>query len=319
MNLSAKTLFDTALIMVVPILAGFYGAKRGIFSDGFSKKLSSFVLNIAQPFMIVAAIVGTPYSSENLKSGLLVLLAATIVHAVAAGVALLSTMGIKDQKERRISEFCMIFSNCGFFGFPLLDAVYGEIGVFWGGFFIVIFNFVMWTYGVFILSRANREMKIKLTKIFINSGTIPCVVGFLLFIMRVKIYPPIFKSMDILGDTCTPLSMTIIGAMIAEIPFKKLLTKPITYYVSLIRLVVLPVVSGVVLMLLGFSYDLSIFGALMMSLPAAAGSAMFAETYDIRPDLAAQTVGISTIISVASVPLVMTLVDIIVKSLERIL
>lgn len=310
MNLSAKNLFDTALIMLIPVIAGFYGAKRGYFSDRFSKKLSAFVLNIAQPFMIITSILATPYSDENLKSGFTVLLAAVVVHIVAAGVALLATIGIKDQKERRISEFCIMFANCGFFGFPLLQAVYGDIGVFWGGFFIVIFNFAIWTYGIFILSRANRELKIKITKIFINSGTIPCVIGFLLFILRINFYPPIYNSMAVLGNTCTPLSMAIIGAMLAEIPLKNLLTKPTTYYVSLMKLIVLPMLCGVVLRLIGFSQDISVFGALMTSLPSATASAMFAETYDIKSDLAAQTVGISTVLSILTVPLIIPIVEI---------
>ena len=305
MKLDITTLFDSALIMFIPVLAGIAAARLGYFKDGFSKKLSAFVLNIAQPFMLVTSMLGLEYSEENLRSGLVVLLAAVIVHAAAALVALLSTCRIRDQKVRRVSEFCMIFSNCGFFGFPLLKAVYGDIGVFWGGFYVTVFNIVMWTYGVFILSRANREMKIKITKIFINNGSV-------LYILRFRFYQPVYHSMDLIGSTCTPLSMIIIGGMIAEIPVKRLISEPHVYYTSFIHLVVLPVVSGLVLKLFGFPREIAIFGALMMSLPSAAASAMFAESYDIRPDLAAQTVGISTLLSVGTVPLIMQLVNVLV-------
>ncbi len=312
MKLDITTLFDSALIMFIPVLAGIAAARLGYFKDGFSKKLSAFVLNIAQPFMLVTSMLGLEYSEENLRSGLIVLLAAVIVHAAAALAALLSTCRIRDQKVRRVSEFCMIFSNCGFFGFPLLKAVYGDIGVFWGGFYVTVFNIVMWTYGVFILSRANREMKIKITKIFINNGSVPCILGFILYILRFRFYQPVYHSMDLIGSTCTPLSMIIIGGMIAEIPVKRLISEPHVYYTSFIHLVVLPVVSGLVLKLFGFPREIAIFGALMMSLPSAAASAMFAESYDIRPDLAAQTVGISTLLSVGTVPLIMQLVNVLV-------
>ena len=283
MKLDITTLFDSALIMFIPVLAGIAAARLGYFKDGFSKKLSAFVLNIAQPFMLVTSMLGLEYSEENLRSGLVVLLAAVIVHAAAALAALLSTCRIRDQKVRRVSEFCMIFSNCGFFGFPLLKAVYGDIGVFWGGFYVTVFNIVMWTYGVFILS-----------------------------ILRFRFYQPVYHSMELIGSTCTPLSMIIIGGMIAEIPVKRLISEPHVYYTSFIHLVVLPVVSGLVLKLFGFPREIAIFGALMMSLPSAAASAMFAESYDIRPDLAAQTVGISTLLSVGTVPLIMQLVNVLV-------
>lgn len=312
MKLDIGTLFDSALIMFIPVLAGIAAAKLGYFKNGFSKMLSSFVLNIAQPFMLVTSMLGIEYSEENLYSGLMIMLAAAVVHGVAAVIAFLTTCKMKDRKAGRISEFCMIFSNCGFFGFPLLRTVYGEIGVFWGGFYAIVFNIAMWTYGVFILSRANREMKIRITKIFLNNGSIPCILGFILYILRFRIYQPIYDSMDLIGSTCTPLSMIIIGAMIAEIPIKRLISDPHVYFTSFIHLIVLPVVCGIALKLFGFSREIAVFGALMMSLPSAAASAMFAESYDIRPELAAQTVGISTLLAVGTVPMIMQLVSAIV-------
>lgn len=73
MKLDITTLFDSALIMFIPVLAGIAAARLGYFKDGFSKKLSAFVLNIAQPFMLVTSMLGLEYSEENLRSGLVVL------------------------------------------------------------------------------------------------------------------------------------------------------------------------------------------------------------------------------------------------------
>ncbi len=315
MNLDTKTLFDSALMMFIPVLAGVAAAKLGYFGQTFSKTVSSLVLNVAQPFMIIASMVGTEYSAENLRSGFTAMLVALLAHAVAAGIALLTTFRIREDKERRITEFCMIFSNCGFFGFPLLRAVYGSTGVFWGGFYLIVFQFVIWTYGVLILGRANPAFRIRMKEVFLNNGTIPCVIGFLLYLLRVPIYPPVFESMDRIGATCTPLSMLVIGNMIAGIPPKKLLTGPLNYLASAVRLVLIPLAVGLLLDLLGFSREMAVFGALMMSLPAAAAAAMFAEAYDIRPEQAAQTVGVSTLLSVATIPLVMRLLEAILNIL----
>ncbi len=312
MKLDIKTLFDSALVMFIPVVIGFIAQKIGIIRGQATKIISAFVLKIAQPFMILTSMLGTEYSSERLYSGLTVLLAAVIIHAVAAAIAFFSTFKYSDQKKRRVAEVCMIFSNCGFFGFPLLKAVYGDVGVFWGGFFVVVFNLFLWTYGMFILSRANSEIRINPIKIFLNNGTVSCVAGFVLFLLRVKLYSPIFDSMDKIGDTCTPLSMIAIGAMIAGIPYKKLISGVTAYYASVIRLVIIPLISGLVLSFLGFSKDICVFGALMMALPCAASTAMFAENYDIEPSLASQTVGISTVLSLASVPIIMQLVNVLI-------
>jgi len=309
------TLFNTVLEMLIPVLAGFVAVKTKLITDDFSKMLSRLVLYVAQPFLLASALMGVEYSDQNLKSGLLILLVSLIAHAVPAALAFLTTRPIKNAEEGRVSEFCMVFANVGFFGFPLLEAVYGDIGLFWGGFFIIMFNVLMWSYGVFTLARAKKSMKIGVRKIFLNAGTIPCLLGFAVWLMRFDVYPPIYTSMLRIGNSCTPLSMIIIGIMIARLPLKKLVLAPLPYLTTLVKLVVFPVIVGVVLKLCGFSEEMAVFGALMTALPTASGAAMFAETNDVAPTLAAQTVGVTTILSIATVPLIMQLVTFI---LERI-
>lgn len=312
MNLDVKTLFDTLLGMFIPMIVGVIAAKCGVITSDFSKRLSNFVLNIAQPFLIVASIVGMEYSSSLLKLGFTVILVGVIVHGIAAAIAFLSTCKIKDEKARRVMECCTIFSNCGFFGFPLLKAIYGDVGVFMGGFYMTIFNLTMWSYGVFILSRGNKEERIKWRRLFINGGTIPCAIGLVLYLLRVPVYPAIQTSMQAIGNTCTPLSMFVIGGMIANMKLGTLLLSPLPYYSSLVKQVLLPILTALALRFLGFDGQLVVFGALMIALPIAAANAMFAETYDVRPDLAAQTVGISTLLSLLTIPLVMQLVRLLV-------
>lgn len=40
-----------------------------------------------------------------------------------------------------------MYSNCGFRAFPLISAVLGEIGVFYGSAFVGMFNLFLWTQG----------------------------------------------------------------------------------------------------------------------------------------------------------------------------
>ncbi|MBQ0101477.1 MAG: AEC family transporter, partial [Firmicutes bacterium] len=167
---------------------------------------------------------------------------------------------------------------------------------------LIPFNVLIWSYGIFILSRANPELKIKPVKIFINAGTVPCFIGFILFILRVRIYAPVLDSMTQIGAACTPLSMFIVGAMLVNIPIKRLLFTKETWLVILVKNLVIPLGVGVLMRLFGFSREISYFCALMASLPTAAATAMFAESYDIRPDLAAQSVGLTTVISLGTTP-----------------
>ena len=303
------TLFHAVLSILIPVLIGYVAIKARFIKEETSSAISSVVLKICNPFLLLTSVLGIEYSRENVRSGLLVLLLSLIVHVMGAVIAFLATFRLKDQKVRRVCEIGMVFANCGFFGFPLLKVVYGDIGLFWGGFYCIVFNVLIWSYGVFVLSRANPDCKIRLTKIFINGGTIPCSIGLLLYFLRIPVYPPVLASLKAIGEVCTPLSMLFVGTMIARLPLKKLVTTPLTYYTAIVKLVVLPVCAGVLLKLLGFSFQFATFGALMASLPTAAMTAMFAESYDIHPTFASQNVGVDTLLTLLTVPLVMQLVS----------
>jgi predicted permease len=308
MTLDFMTLFHAVLSILVPVLLGYAVIKLKILSQDASRTLSTIVLKVTNPFLLLTSVIGLEYSSENLRSGLLVLLLALLVHAMAAAVGFLSTCRLKDQKARRVCEAGMIFANCGFFGIPLMRSLYGDVGVFWCGFYCIVFNVLLWSYGVFVLSRANRELKIRLTKILVNGGTVPCAVGLLIYVLRIPVYAPILDSMKTIGAAATPLSMIFVGTMLARVAPKKLVTTPLTYYTLFFKMLVMPVLAGVMLRLLGFSYDLSVFGALMAALPTGAATSMFAENYDIAPELAAQNVGVTTVLSLLTVPPIMQVV-----------
>ncbi len=313
MKIDQQTLYNTLIKMVVPVVAGYVVAKAGVVKGDFAKKLSTLILYVCQPFMLATATFGAEYSDKLFKLGLIALICGFIAHAVAAAIGFGGTCFFKDKAKGRMIEHCIVFGNCGFFGFPVLKAAFGDVGLFCGGFFVVAFNTVLWSYGMIIIGRANKEIKIKLTKIFLNAGTVPCILGLVLYASRVKLYAPIYDSMKMIGDACTPLSLILIGIMLSRIPLKNYIKEYSSYYGMAVKLFIVPIVTGVVMKLLGFSDFFTLLSALMMALPTASSTAMFAETYDLHPDIAAQTVGVSTLISVVTIPPTMILVQKIIE------
>lgn len=306
MTIDFNALVNSVAMMFVYMVIGYIARKINMINDVSSKKLTDFILQIAQPFMIVNAIISNEYSAEGLVGGLTIMGVGLIVHAVAAGIAFVSVLWVKNKKEKSIMQDSMILANCGFFGFPLLEALFGAKGLFWGAFFVIMFNLVAWTYGIFILSRAEKSVQINPLKLILNYGTTPCLIGLTLYLLRVPAIMPTFLTTAIKGiaATSTPVTLIVAGSLIANIPVKKLLTTPKVYYSCLVKLVVVPLVSALVLKLIGFDRDFVIFGTIMASLPTAAVVAMFAEKYDIDPDLAAHNVGMTTLLTVATIPAV---------------
>lgn len=302
--------------MFVVMCVGFVAAKLHIIDDSFSNKLSDLVIKICQPFLIISAVIKVEYTHENLKTGLAILLLGIGVHAFSALIAYFASIPLnKKFEERKMSEFSMVFSNCGFMGFPILGAVLGDVGLFWGAFYCVTFNLLEWTYGFVILSRKRPDIKPSLKKTVINYGTIPSVIGFLLFVCRWSAFENnivgacLTNAFDYIGSLCTPISLLIIGAMLSKIPFKKLIADGYVLYTCLFKLLIIPILTSFLLTLLNLSNDIVFFASIMAGLPTAANSVMIAEKYSVSPDYAAHVVAISTLLTPITIPIVIAFAD----------
>lgn len=286
------------------ICAGYAARKFKWINDTVSRGLSTIFICLAQPFMIVGKVIAIPYTEQNLKNGGLILLLSFGIHAVLAVFGFLFTRPIKNTGERTIGEFALLFVNCGFMGIPLMEAAFGSQGAFWCAVYVIAFNLIQWSYGMVLLGRADPSIRMNFKKAVLNYGTVPCLLGIVLFAtgLGAKVPAPVFDAMNTLGSLCTPLSMIVIGGIVATIPFKKLFTSGKVYYLCAVRLLVVPLLVTVICCLIGLPDEFVLFAAIMSALPTAATTGVFAEKYNILPQFASHLVGMSTALSALTVP-----------------
>ncbi len=316
MNFTA--LLNTIATLFIMLIVGYIAGKVGIVDSVASKKLSNLIIKIAQPALIIYSIVKMQYSAENLELGLKTLALGFAVHLFMGGVAFFACLKIKDLDERKILEFSMVFGNTGFIGIPIMESLFGDVGGFMASFIVVSFNILMWTLGIAILSRKRDDIKLTLKKALINKGTVPSVIGLAVFLLPIIL--PSFKlptfalsSLSYIASLCTPVSMLIIGALLAGRSFKQIFGSGKVYYLCLFKLVIIPLLVCVIMKLLGFSDMWVLFAAALTSMPSATSVSMLAELYDITPGFSAQGVGTSSLLSIATMPCVIWLAQKIIE------
>lgn len=300
-----SSMYMTVITLFLILTVGYIARKMNLIDETASKKLSTLIICVGQPFMIIGSQMKIEYSDENLKSGLFILVLGAAAHIVISAIAFLAMIKIKDADERKISEFAVIFANCGFMGFPLLEAMFGQQGLFYGSFYVILFNLFTWSWGMVILGRSRDDIKINPYKMIVNYGTLPCIIGFVIFALRIPVPSPVQNSVNYLGSLCTPISMLITGGLLSTMSFKKLFSQKIIYYISGLKLIVIPLLICVIASLCGLSDDMVIFLTIMSSLPTAANTVMFSEMHDIKPSLSASAVGMTTLLSTVTLPAVM--------------
>ena len=307
-----EALFSTALSLFLFTLTGFVLRKTGVVDGTLTGKLSGFVAKACQPFLIIFSVVKLEYSTEKLRNGILVLAFSVLLHIFLALASKLFFSRVGDTDERKIHEFGCVFTNCAFVGFPILNALFGEAGLFYGAFYVIVYNLAVWSYGVVVMARGKPNFKISVRKMLVNLGTVPCAIGLGLYMARVPMPDFLMTVLESMSGLCTPLSLIVTGSLVASMPLRGLFNNPKIYYFCAAKLILIPLIAAVILRFAGLSglvegIDLSVFMVVLSSMPPAAFTTIFAELYDVKPSYAAQLLSVGTMLSPFTILLVMKL------------
>lgn len=236
-------ILNQTIIMFMLILVGVLCSKLKIISSSANRELSKFVLQIVNPVVIF-----TSYQTEihdNLVKNLLITFGLSFaVFAVMIG-AVYILIPKKEGRETEIERFSSIYSNCGFMGIPLANAMFGMEGVFYLTAFITTFNLIAWTHGIILLT-GERDMK-KVAKVFYSPTVISIILGLISFFLQIRLPELPAKVMEYIAQLNTPMAMLVSGVSMAETHIFKMIKKPDIYRVCLIKLIILPVILSVLL------------------------------------------------------------------------
>ena len=315
--------FDALYIVVatltVLLAVGFLCRKVGIIDDTASKRLSKLILMVGQPAMIIYSMANADYSDETVNIALVMLVLGFVFHAVLAFIGYFMALPYKKvTDEKKISEFSFMFANCAFIGFPIFEALIGPIGLFMASFLTFSFNILLWTWGLGIFARGRKDIKLNLKKVFLNFGTVPCVIGLVFYFLKApaigfEIPEFLMKGMGYLSNLCTPISVLVTGALIATQTPKKIFCTWKLYYFNLAKLVVLPLIVCIISKIVLIAVPIegleiyAIFVTAAAALPAASSVTMMSETYGLDSGYSSLIVGTSSVLSVLSLPVTLTI------------
>lgn len=291
------------LVLFILIAVGFGCGKKGVITEHASKKMTDIVLYVVTPCVMIAAF-QREFSFELLGKVFIAAITATVIMTASI---LLARLVIRDKNEARkkVLQFSVIFSNCGFMSLPLQKALLGDDGWFFGSIFVAIFNVFCWTYGLADMSGDIKQLSIK--KLALNPGVIGVLAAVILFAAKIKLPVFIIEPVTHLANLNTPIPMLIIGFYLSRADFKKAFTDKGTYLAMLLRLAVIPVAAALAMALLHLDAKMTIAFTIACSAPTAATTTMFAAKFDRDVELSVSAVTASTLLSIITMPLVVSL------------
>ncbi len=302
--MNIEVVIEQMIQIFLMLFLGYFLYLIKLIDDEFIKKLTSFIVKVTMPALILGSVLGGNAVQDKEKVFLMLTTSFVIqfVMPVIAGLIVIVLHISKQQAGTYL--FATTFSNVAFMGFPVIQALYGDEAVFYAALFNLAFNVVLFLFGAPLITYGtNRNFKIELKKFF-SPGLVCSVLALILYLAEINLPSAICDTCNSVGGTTTPLAMILIGANLAKVKLKNLFNKWVIYPYTLIKQIVLPIAIWFILK--QFITDDMILGVLvvLVSMPVANNAVLFATEYKTDQELASCLVFITTILSIATIPLI---------------
>ena len=293
-----QILLQQTIIMFALMLLGLLLSRRGMITEQGSRDLSNVLLYAVIPCVILRSYM-SEFSTEKLRAMGLSALIAVIAFAASIAVAYL-TCGTR----HRIENFAVAFGNAGFIGIPLVTAVFGPEAAFYVVSFSTFANLLQWTYGIVIISGKKETMNLRM--VFVNPVFLSMVIGIALFVLQPTLPTVVTGTIGYIADGNTVLAMIILGYYLSKVQLRGLFADVRLYLFSALRLLVVPAVTILVFLPFPFARgEITLITLIAAATPIASSTAIFAQKFGQDYRRAVSYVCLSTILSVATLPLVM--------------
>ena len=286
----------TVLEIVAPVFllagVGFAWVRLGFeYRIQFVTRLA---MTLAVPCLIFTALMKTELDKAEIGWFVLAALAGHALLALA-GAALVRVM----QLERRSYLAPFIFGNTGNLGIPLSLFAFGEAGLGYAVAMLAVSAVLSFTFGIYLVAgeggggKALREPMVWAT-----------LLGALFLWQGWQTPQFLTNALDLIGQMAIPLMLITLGVAVARLTPGK---TGLAVLLSLIK-VTLSAAIGWGLGL-AFGLDYTAFGVLVLQLatPVAVTSYLLAEKFEADAQAVAGMVVVSTLMSVAALPLLLSL------------
>lgn len=264
------------------------------------RSLHVFTFTIAGPALIFSKLHQTEISLELLgEPALIALVMYALLVAVSFGVAAVARWGTV---ERRATVLALASKNCANYGLPVVLYAFGEEGLVVGTMFMITHIVVHMTVG---LSIAGWGWDGSRWKRLLGAFRFPYVyaVG-LAFLLRAvdssfMLPAAIARPIELLGGMWIPLMLILLGMELVRIRIAHVWRQ--ASLLAAIKLVLPPLLAfGLVTLfrIEGLARNVLIVQSAM---PTAVNGLLLARQFDVRPDLVASVLMLSTLGSIATI------------------
>ncbi|MGE5458635.1 MAG: AEC family transporter [Methanococcaceae archaeon] len=310
--------FSEILGFIILVMIGIIGSRSGVITSDAKDLIAKVIFNITLPLMLLCNFSKLDITPRLIYNSVAVIVLALFTLLLMYLMGWLISRFVRMKKEEiTIFKVHCVFGNLVYLGFPIIAALYKAEGLLYAGMFQLVSNMLLWTIGVVILNQGNNLTFLRKLKYIFNINTIAVLIGFLMFLLSLKLPPVLLNPLNGLGDSTVYLSMLYIGSTVFYSKLREFLYNKEVYVLTLYKLIIGPAIILAIFSLLNRllpgRFDPVVVSTLMVmvSMPAMANVVIMARNFGADDKLAAANVFVSTLVSLITLPLILLLMDLV--------
>jgi len=295
-------LIEIVLTILGLLSLGILGKQVGLINSFRADILNKLAFYVALPALIFNSVhkvsLGQIFSL-NLTLGFWIGIFST------AALAFMFSRRISDNASRSVSIVQSFHGNTGYMGLPVVAVVLGEIAGGQASMILGLTSPVQITLTMVILASmnsANADYRQGLKRIFLNPVLIALLLGIIFSYFNIPVPSIPAGAISLLAELALPIALFGAGASIE-------LKKPAGKFGMIVRalifkLVAMPLIGLGIYSALGVEGTSLYVGLLMMAMPSAVSTYIYAREFSGDENLASLNISLTTLVSLVTISLI---------------
>lgn len=302
---------EQILILFAFIAAGYILRRTALLPESAGKVLSVLETTLFLPAMIFKNLSGNIRAEKLSRHAATLGFGVLFLAAMLLSAFLLSFFFGKDKKHRNKYIYIFAFSNYAYFGYPILESIFGSEMLSDTVLFAIPFTIAIFTLGVYLLTgkTTDENGRKRLFPVKMLPVLAALALGITLGLAGVEIPQTVYTGVSSLAACMSPVSMILTGFVLASFRFSELFTSVKAYIVSAVRLILFPLFFGCIFLLAGLRGENLIIPIFISSMPVGMNVVVFTEANGESSKTNARICFISYLMSAVTVPLLFSLLE----------
>lgn len=303
MNVTFLITLKQIVTMFFFLAVGFFMARKNFIPRESSKTLSKLGTYVFYPAYSIMNL-STNLSPQMLRGNADLLLRGLLYLAAVLAVAFVLSRVCKNTGvDKNALIYIFAFPNYGYFGYPVMEVVFGGEFVAKTILFALPMSLTIGTLGYTLLTGKNKSV----LQMFVTPLTVALTIGAVIGLTGITLPPVVTGILTSAKNCMSPVTMLLTGVVLGRFELGQLFRSKTSYLVALIRLIALPVGCAALLWVCGVRGAAFAIPVTLCAMPMGLNTVLFTESSGLDSSENARVCFVSYVLGLLTIPLAFVL------------